>query len=335
VNYYNEIATYPAQWLRNLIEAGHIAPGEVDDRSIEEVQPADVGDGQAHFFAGIGLWSHALRLAGWPDDEPVWTGSCPCQPFSAAGLGKGDEDERHLWPEWLRLITECRPPIIFGEQVGRRSGFDWLRTVRTDMEACGYRVGAADLAAASVGAPHIRQRIFFGAVRMGYTPVWWRQGSDGGRPPGEDREPRAARGVADCDLERCDGKPELHGGLPQDARGCASGGMADPDVIREQARGHVQKRESDPQGRCAGIGASRVHGRLDIGPEAGATRGRWADAEWLRCTDGKSRPIEPGSFPLADGNSGGVEILRAYGNGIVPDAASRFIEAFTDAVSEL
>jgi DNA (cytosine-5)-methyltransferase 1 len=109
--YYNEIDKYAAQWLRNLITAGHIAPGEVDERSILDVAPDDLrGFAQCHFFAGIGVWSYALRLAGWPDDRSVWTGSCPCQPFSVAGMGGGFDDERHLWPFWFHLIESRRPP---------------------------------------------------------------------------------------------------------------------------------------------------------------------------------------------------------------------------------
>jgi len=84
--YYNEFDKYAAQWLRNLIAAGHIAPGDVDERSIEDVRPDDLrGYRQCHFFAGIGVWSYALRRSGWPDDRSIWTGSCPCQSFSAAG----------------------------------------------------------------------------------------------------------------------------------------------------------------------------------------------------------------------------------------------------------
>jgi len=88
--YYNEIDPFAAQWLRNLIAAGHIAPGIVDERSIEDVIPEELEVyTQCHFFAGIGGWSYALRLAGWPDDKKVWTGSCPCQAFSNAGKGGG------------------------------------------------------------------------------------------------------------------------------------------------------------------------------------------------------------------------------------------------------
>lgn len=160
--YYNEFDPYAAEWLRNLIAAGHIAPGDVDDRSIEDVCADDLTSyTQCHFFAGIGGWSYALRLAGWPDDRPVWTGSCPCQPFSAAGKGKGVDDDRHLWPVMRWLIDQCRPATVFGEQVASRLGRDWLTGVRADLEAMGYAVAAADLCAAGVGAPHIRQRLWW------------------------------------------------------------------------------------------------------------------------------------------------------------------------------
>src|ERR1700761_9055756 len=118
--YYNENDPFAAQWLRNLISNDLIAPGDVDERSIEDVRPNDLrGYTQYHFFAGIGGWSYALRLAGWPDDRPVWTGSCPCQPFSQAGKGAGFSDERHLWPAFFWLIEhgKRKDVPIFGEQV--------------------------------------------------------------------------------------------------------------------------------------------------------------------------------------------------------------------------
>ncbi len=160
--YYNEIDPKAAAWLRELIKQGHIAPGEVDERSIEDVTPNELmGFTQCHFFAGIGVWSHALRLSGWPDDKPVWTGSCPCQPFSAAGKGKGFDDERHLWPSWYWLIKQCRPNEIFGEQVAGKAGETWLDLVSNDLESISYTFGAAITSACGYGAPHRRNRLYW------------------------------------------------------------------------------------------------------------------------------------------------------------------------------
>jgi DNA (cytosine-5)-methyltransferase 1 len=162
--YYNENEPYCAAWLRNLIAANLIAPGDVDERDIRDVIPTDLAlYTQCHFFAGIGGWSRALRLAAWPDHRPVWTGSCPCQPFSAAGKRGGFADERHLWPHWFHLISQCRPAIIFGEQVARAK--IWIDLVHSDMEGLDYAFGAAVLPACSVGAEHERQR-------------WWWVASD-------------------------------------------------------------------------------------------------------------------------------------------------------------
>ncbi len=166
--YYNENDPRASAWLRELIQGGAIAPGEVDERSIEDVRPSDLdGYSQHHFFAGIGGWSYALRLAGWPDDRPVWTGSCPCQPFSQAGRRLGFADQRHMWPAWHWLIQQCRPATVLGEQVGRVGGAQWLDLVFDDLEAMDYACGAIDLPACSVGAPHIRQRIYWVANSEG------------------------------------------------------------------------------------------------------------------------------------------------------------------------
>ena len=160
--YYNEIDPFAAQWLRNLIAAGEIAAGDVDERSIVEVKADDLaGYNQCHFFAGIGGWSLALRLAGWPDDRAVWTGSCPCQPFSEAGSRVGTADARHLWPEWFRLIRECRPVVLFGEQVPGAVRHGWLDGVGQDLESIGYAVGPGVLSASAVDADHRRDRLWF------------------------------------------------------------------------------------------------------------------------------------------------------------------------------
>lgn len=150
--YYNEHDSYAAHWLRNLIAGGHIAPGVVDERDIRDVRPEElIGFTQVHMFAGIGVWSHALRSAGWSDDRPIWTGSCPCQPFSAAGRAGGFTDERHLWPHWHWLIEQCGPAVVVGEQVASKDGLGWFDLVSADLEGSGYAVGASDLCAAGIG----------------------------------------------------------------------------------------------------------------------------------------------------------------------------------------
>jgi DNA (cytosine-5)-methyltransferase 1 len=297
---YNELDPFAVEWLRNLAQAGHIAPGTVDARSIKEIQPDDVRPlVQFHAFAGIGAWSYALRLAGWPDDLPVWTGSCPCQPFSSAGKRGGFDDKRHLWPEWFRLIRECRPPVVFGEQVASPDGLKWFDAVSADLEAEGYAVGAADLCAAGVGAPHIRQRLYFVAVS------------------GEQRRRGLGlhlreRGPLACVSEALGGGAA---GLVGDA--------GSPGVGRDP--GGVLSAEGKGEGERGAVG-----GVLNEPFAPGPTNGFWANAEWLPCRDGKVRPVEPGTFPLAHGIAGRVGRLRAYGNAISPQVAAAFIRAFLD-----
>lgn len=209
--YYNEHDRQKAAWLRELIARNLVAPGEVDERSIEEVSPEDLrGYVQCHFFAGIGVWSYALRNAGWTDDAPVWTGSCPCQSFSQSGEGGGFDDPRHLWPSWFRLIGECRPDVVFGEQSASKAGLAWLDVVSADVEGAGYAIAAADLCAASVGAPHIRQRLYF-VADADERNAGIRGGTRGtrgariqpGRQRARTRTGRSDRASTSCRVRRC------------------------------------------------------------------------------------------------------------------------------------
>lgn len=161
-SYYNEFEPYAAKWLRSLIDAGLLPKGDIDERSIEDVSPSDLeGYTQCHFFAGLGGWALAARLAGWPDDRPLWTGSCPCQPFSVAGKGQGLSDERHLWPVFRNLVARCRPDVLMGEQVAGTSGRSWFDAVSFDLEDDGYATRAVDIPACSVGALHVRSRLYW------------------------------------------------------------------------------------------------------------------------------------------------------------------------------
>jgi DNA (cytosine-5)-methyltransferase 1 len=293
VTYYNEIDSFAADWLTELGTRGHVTGGTVDRRDIREVQPDDIrAYARAHFFAGIGGWDLALRLSGWPDDASVWTGSCPCQPFSAAGRHKGEGDARHLWPELFRLVRECRPPVLFGEQVASPAGLAWLDAVSADLEGAGYAVGAADLCAAGVGAPHIRQRLYFVAVADG-------ERLEGLRVRLQSRRPLAA--------------------LPQAGRGGEADGLADAE-----RDGSGQRR-----GRATLEGRTESR-RATIEPDRLREGDAWGIVEWLPCLDGKLRPAEPGTFPLAHGVPGRVGRLRGYGNAIVPQVAATFVRAVID-----
>ena len=180
--YYNEHDEFAADWLRSLIKAGLIADGEVDTRSIVDVRPSDLaGFGQCHFFAGIGGWSLAFRLAGFPDDQPGWSASLPCQPFSVASVhpetaAKGQADERHLLPVFIPLVAECRPPVIFGEQVANAIKWGWLDEAFEALEDIDYACGAAIMPALAFGARHERKRISWvaharGEGWQGYQPI--------------------------------------------------------------------------------------------------------------------------------------------------------------------
>ncbi len=504
--YYNEHDPKAAAWLRELIKQGHIAYGDVDERSIEDVSPHELkGYTQCHFFAGIGVWSYALRRAGWPDDRQVWTGSCPCQPFSSAGKAGGFDDERHLWPTFHHLIEQCNPDTVFGEQVASKDGLAWLDLVQADLEGTGYATGAVDLCAAGIGAPHIRQRLWFVAERLDYPSAerlersWSHRGSDteervktqcgnnstvsrlaytectgsqGRLHRGKDKEWEGIDGHFGCDstVSRL-GIPDSTGSQPRregsettrhgstiDSAGSTSrvddsnynehetntrrdgeegsisevnrkkvytgvsggadcsdsGGLADSDsggrreeqqdtagvregvettqheaggsgtggdligvansvcsgTIRDNSRksegvrvgisergllhkGRDQKEQFDiscgTSGRLAdsssegleirAVQADSVQGRQR--PErfypstqgssaTSPTNGIWRDADWLFCRDGKWRPVEPGTSPLAHGAPERVGLLRGYGNAINAEAAQAFIESYLE-----
>jgi len=526
--YYNEIDPYCVAWLRELIAKGHIAPGDVDDRSIKDVQADDLkGYTQCHFFAGIGIWSAALRGAGWPDEREVWTGSCPCQPFSAAGKRGGEADERHLWPEFYRLIAECRPGVIFGEQVAssavvgsagkgscvsnevseeqQSEGFDparegasneeggafqsrqlrfehsaahkprdvrsdrtsvqlggrsdmgqsitgqdrivsgvpplqysrglprskqrngglgraedggvgawragqaeaeieriieavsrefappdgspWFHVVQADLEGIGYTLGPVDLPAAGVGAPHIRQRLWF----LAYSASIGRREecSYAGRLLARDRAQGRAAGLESSGLlgelanpdegqrgrladgERCERHGSASGRQQSDSESQSSsdarelaypgGARAGRDArrtatsFRSSASEGNKDRQHEAHGAVAG-GATRELADADssrrgarrpseegawagsprLEPSglcvAGPVNGFWRDAGWIPCTDGKARPVESGTFPLAYGDRNRVGRLRAYGNAINREAAIEFIRAAAEAI---
>jgi DNA (cytosine-5)-methyltransferase 1 len=337
LHYYNDNDPYCCHWLRNLIEAGHLPPGDVDERSITDVTLADLdGYTQAHFFCGIAGWPLALQLAGWPADAPVWTGSCPCQPYSTAGKGLGDADPRNLWPAFFRLIRECRPPVVFGEQVASAIRHGWLDGICRDLETQGYACGAAVLGAHSVGAPHIRQRLF------------WVADSDSTRRRGPERQ---------GEREEAGGTrtPAIHSGGDGNADRLVqpNGTGSQPRRTATQTTGHRNPTQSagDDADRLGNVATLRRQGRDGAGEQE---PGAWSGCTLVHCRDGKTRRIsaQPGNEPLAHGipaklgpalaglrglarsaRRNRVGRLRAYGNAIVPEVAAAFIRAYMEARS--
>lgn len=355
--YYNEFDPFAAAWLRELIARGHIAPGVVDDRSILEVRPDDLrGFTQAHFFAGIGGWSLALRLAGWSDDRPVWTASCPCQPLSSAGQRKGHADERHLWPALYSLIAECRPATVFGEQVASPDGLEWGAGIRADLEDGRYACGLADLSVAGVGAPHIRQRLAW----MAYTKSdirWPKQ-------PAE-RTQRGRRGPS-RNCATCRGRgcvlPSFGADFFVRCNACrGTGWLANPDG-RQPRDGDLQpswQHGQQPQDDGINCRLGHTHrARLAVGSIAdeqlqtlwnegntAAAHGPWGRSVLIHCADGKWRRVpanaqgepEPRLFPLADAGTfrNRLAECRGSGNAINPWLFARFIQAGAEAVADL
>lgn len=319
MNYYNEFDPFAAAWLRELIKEGLIPSGEVDERSIIDVDGKDIKEfTQCHFFSGIGGWSYALELAGWPADRPVWTGSPPCQPFSVAGNKKEQDDERHLWPHFFNLIRECKPPTVFGEQVAAAIRTEWFDDLQSDMEAEGYATAMAVLPACSIGAPHKRERLFFVA----------------------DSNNKGLQGHGRFEQVECqEGWQEQVGfgceGSSHNALANANSIMGNPEhngqYGAEIRRGATEASNNNAQGSdipCESAGASRssISGDLRF----------WEDSRFIYCRDGKHRPVpaEPALFPLAHGIPNRVGLLRGAGNAIVPQVAAEVIKSYMDYASQ-
>ena len=405
--YYNEWDKDAAAWLRELIAAGLIMAGDVDERSISDVRPTDLaGYAQCHFFGGISGWPLALQLAGWPDDHPCWSGSCPCQPFSSAGKRTGITDCRHLWPEFKRLIAACCPSFVFGEQVASSEvvgsqleaaflvavqegkiaranrlakrlaaskGFHfhprWLDGVRADLEAEGYAFRFMVLGAHSVGAPHIRQRVFWLAHSQGERVGGGRGQRDGAASAtaGERRhqDGQLAESLAGsatewlADAERADSRGGIAGEQGQQGGGRA--GLADdgePGGLGNAGGAGHQER----------IGNRRVQ-REAVEPhegqavECGGNSGPWSDCVLIPCRDGKVRRVGRRIRPLAariprdvamlmprlaklghdptaarriirEARRHRITALKGAGNSIVPPLAAEFIRAAMAAEKE-
>lgn len=332
--YYNEIDVGAQRWLRELMHEGLIPRGHIDGRPIQDVRADDLrGYGTCHFFAGIGVWAYALGCASFDLGGVTWTGSCPCQPFSVAGKGGGFDDPRHLWPHWVRLIEECRPDRILGEQSANAGA--WVDLVRTDLEALDYAFGSPDLPAAGFGGAHIRPRFYW--LADADNAEWWADRAPGNvgdwphagrvQGAGDPGDGGALRWLGDAD-----------GGLR--GRGiCGPGeGLSAPDGHAAQLR----DRGSSPGDPAFGLGDAGQPGLSDA--QFGILRrpGRWptgrateqpsrasgARVDWLLCRSGVFRPVEPGLAPLVTEAPARMAALRGFGNALDAEVATQFVQAY-------
>lgn len=319
--YYNDNDPNICAWIRQLIKDRLVTDGEVDCRSIVDVQPGDLkGFTRHHFFSGICGWDYALQLAGWPNDERIVTASCPCQPLSCAGKRAGEKDERHLWPELYRLISECGFQRVLGEQVASRDGLEWIDGVSLDLEELGYVVWASDIPAAGVAAPQLRQRLY------------WVAFSDRGQRERGPSDARGERNGTQAGREQGDGELESCGGIAR---------LADPNRERQPQRperdgGALGREQQSPLGddvdRCGGSARlAHAHGPRSqgrrISGDSPSQRTPWSNSVASQGDDGKWRRIEPGIPPLAARISGRVALIRGSGNSICPQLAAKFIQA--------
>jgi DNA (cytosine-5)-methyltransferase 1 len=301
---------------------------------------------QCHFFAGIGVWSYALRLAGWPDDRPVWTGSCPCQPFSAAGKGAGFADERHLWPAWHHLIRErdlqsslvsrlqartqtlgstlfkltWKPWVMPSGRVLSRLRASVLRTSETGLLR-GRRRRSAD------GEKNVRT--LEGSLReiarkgspqdlsMAACLTGWPTPTARDHFPAHSPEYIAAKKEQGHGMANLNDLVQLASWPTPQTSDSTGGGQA------KRAMGET--RHGSNLNDFALLSVSNQPARLTV---------IWRDADWLLCRDEKWRPVEPGTFPLADGAPARVGRLRAYGNAINAQAAAEFIRAAREAIEQ-
>ncbi|UUV44595.1 DNA methylase [Rhodobacter phage RcPacific] len=353
--YYNDFDEGSVAWLAELMKQGHIPPGEIDRRSILDVCVSDLrGFRQCHFFAGIGGWAYALRLAGVPVDLSLWTGSPPCQPFSVAGRQEGREDERHLAPHFVDLVRVARPGLLLGEQVASAEVFGkapkrargnavpppdwaWIDDLSDRLEAARYAIGANDFPSAGVGAPHIRQRTYFGAV----AHEWLEHASRHGRIEWgtEPSQRGAALGCGSGGLADLHGDRRIEAGRSQPEAGCNGsfgdrtiGGLGNGISAGLEGFGGHGDGSREPGRIVSGAPRSASEASPVGEGRPGPTNGFWGTADWLFCRDERFRPVEPGTFPLVDGLPGRVGLLRGYGNAINPQAAAQFIQAFLEAL---
>ena len=298
-----------------------------------------------------------------PDPNPdVIVGGFPCQPFSHAGKQRAQDDPRHLWPEMFRLIRECRPTWVIGENVAGiiKLGLD---EVLSDLESEGYATRTFNIPACAVGAPHLRQRLWIvahsdsdsepdGYGQRGFEFMADTDSDDGGRegsPKSLGRETRlehsgcgTQRDVADAQRKgkgrrRLSGpgkdKSENSQGPSDKFRGCRED-VADAASVRrgipQDEAGAVRHRSSVISGG-ADVADTKSE-RMERGRSTGEQKPSVSARQALFGRDGTGSrtnywTVEPNVGRVAHGIPNRVSQLRSLGNSIIPQIAEEIGKA--------
>jgi len=189
-----------------------------------------------------------------PTRPDVICGGFPCQPFSQAGNQQAQDDPRHLWPEMFRLIRECRPTWVVGENVAGliRLGLD---EVLSDLANEGYATRTFNIPACAVGAPHLRQRLWIVAHSDSESgPDKPLDGGEGARQLGFEfvADTESVHGEWSVRKGDSGGKPEKKAG----GRGGVVGNTQHDGLPSSEGRGRLLDK-SEEQGRQKEIGKSK------------------------------------------------------------------------------
>jgi len=257
----------------------------------------------------------------WRGGIDVLTGGFPCQPFSLAGKRKGTEDDRHLWPRMLEVIREIQPTWVVGENVFGIVNWDGgmvFEQVQVDLEDAGYEVQPAILPAASVNAPHRRDRVWF----VAHTKCSSKR---------QNRNSYKAQGRGDSPLQE---KDEGRKSTSVFDNGLCNIQGASPDRKRSSKSGELQQRQGAGEFRgCDSYAAANAnHQGLQRGKEQRGTGccGEERDKQFGRCVSPawEEFPTQPPICGRDDGiprKLDGItfskwrnESIKAYGNAVVP-----------------
>lgn len=274
--------------------------------AVETVWP----DSKLHAFVEIDPFCQRWLRANWPGCRiisdakdykhdgttiDILTGGPPCQPVSVAGKGKGDSDDRWQWPTMLRIIQDVTPTWIIFENVSNLINFDsgiLFDGILTDMETAGYETATFVFPACSQNAPHRRDRVFVVANSI----------NRGRRQGGE-------RG----------GLPEIHGERSDKRMQIEKSDQGNGNVANSErnGRGKGDSSESRQESRST-LTDNRIPPITNYG---------WNDSEWITGHDGKQRRVKPGIRLLAHGFPHRNDLLRGFGNAIVPQVVVPIMEA--------